>query len=261
MHEEWRKPLDLDSDLVVLWQKLTVLAKKAFTPIRIGGWLLSKTARPTRQEIELIVFRDWLAEQRRLECPIVDLTSPTLVLRPGCELPPDHHIAGVAYMPLPAYDRLMSEFDGRISPAFERNGWKIEESCAGISTAPGDRLFWDADPLDSVGRDKDRLVEWAADQQTKIAPYGWRPATHTEGFDFLRTASKREFFSRWSIVLGSSTSSGNGTFYMAIIKDGLGSLSVVYWEDEHSDWSIPDCRILLIARRPGETYDGIAIDA
>ncbi len=258
---EGMKSEGLDSDLIALWERARKYAKRVITPMRAVGWaLISKAAKPTREEIERMVFRDWLAYQWRLDSPFVDFASPALILKPGTQLPPDHYIVRVAYGPLPGFESLQRQFEENVSEAFDGRPWEIDDVCAGISTVPGRRLFWDVDPPTYIGRDQISLSEWAALQRSPIAPFGWRHATHTEAYEFLSATLKKEFSPRCRVAMGDQGyTATNNVYFAAFSYDHAGILEHVVWSEERGDWRFEDARFLLVAKRPGETYDGVTV--
>jgi len=121
-------------------------------------------------------------------------------------LPPDHHLAYVAYAPVPPLTELEKEYSGRtsVSPVFDGRSWKKHESCQSIVEPPRERAFWLAVPPNETLRDSEKIIAWAAEQRTKFAPKGYRPATHQELVEFARKYPELQG-QFWIVALGSFT--------------------------------------------------------
>ncbi len=98
------------------------------------------------------------------------------------ELPTNHYRMHVTYEPMPSLERLRATWGSHVSDVFDGRPFTLHASCAGMSTHPGTRTFYLRRPYRSWTDDE--LIVWAASQRTKVAPNGYRPAIHTELYEF-----------------------------------------------------------------------------
>lgn len=128
-----------------------------------------------------------LLSEPDLLAKVLDLIVPTDVgggslINGTSTLPPNHYRIHVTYAPLPSLEELKQEWgEDRISTSFDGRQFQLHESCIDMDSTPGDRVFYIADNLSMHG-----CIDWGLKQRSRVAPRGYRPATHIEVYEFAK---------------------------------------------------------------------------
>lgn len=117
------------------------------------------------------------------------------------ELPKNHYWMHVTYTPMPSLKEIRKAWHGYVSDSFDGRPFTLHPSCVGMDCTPGMRMFYLYRPHHSWR--KEEQIARAASLRTKVAPNGYRPAIHTETYEFANVyPSFANFVGPGSSVMG-----------------------------------------------------------
>ncbi|MFA6447184.1 MAG: hypothetical protein WCW31_02900 [Patescibacteria group bacterium] len=159
---------------------------------------------------------DWDKNERFLVVR-KETTKPTAVQTKveGETLPANHYRVYVSYAPMPSLVDLEKEFgEKNVSVIFDGREWKLEFSCVGMDRTPGEKVFL----VHDFGRawECEEAITWGLEQRTAVAPKGYRPATHEEGYEFQKAHPELFNF----VAPGSFAVAGDDVRYVACLWRG-----------------------------------------
>jgi hypothetical protein len=136
--------------------------------------LVTPEGRKTLSNMVAFAHQDWLAEQ-----------PPSPRISADGALPSNHYRVHVAYAGMPSLEELKREWgENNVSFIFDGRPFALHASCQGMDRTPGEKIFYLHDP----GREweSEERIAWGLRQRNRVAPNGYRPATHEEEYEFAK---------------------------------------------------------------------------
>ncbi len=188
---------------------LKKFATKLKVPFEAFERLGSDKGEATIERIVQLVYSDWLDEQPK---PLLQTATPYRGGIPiDVTLPPDHYRVYVTNAPLGTILELKEKSGYRsVSPLHDGRKW-TRHATRVKDEAPGERIFWVADPPSEVKGDRELIIAWAE-------LLGYQAAFETEAAEFADAHPDALGHRTYILAFGSSAQNDTGYWCVASLS-------------------------------------------